>query len=195
MSVHLLNEPWPELAVEESSLLAELTVELVDPADRHRFDELLATRHYLKNPNPVGAALRYVARYRTHRCALLVFGSPAYHLKDREQWLQWDARRLAQRRHLLAQNTRFLVLAPSGRWPNLPSRAMKLVRQRLFADWRKEFGHPILAMETFVDPERFRGTCYKSAAGKCSDRRAARDAIGRIFTPTPNIPRSCGCGR
>ena len=163
MSVHLLDESWPQLQVESSDLLTGLTVELLSPADRSQFDHLLATRHYLKNPTTVGAALRYVVRYAQHWCALLVFGSPAWHLKPREQWLGWDARLLQQRRHLLAQNTRFLVLAPSGRWPNLPSRALSLVCQRLSQDWREEFGHPILALETFIDPQRFHGTCYKAA--------------------------------
>jgi hypothetical protein len=163
MSVHLLDDAWPELAIEPSQFLTELNVELLDPSQRARFDELLAARHYLKNPTTVGATLRYVVTFRAHWCALLVFGSPAWHLKYREQWLQWDVRRLQERRHLLAQNTRFLVLAAAGRWPNLPSRALKLVCDRLSADWQQEYGHPILAVETFVDPQRFRGTCYKAA--------------------------------
>jgi hypothetical protein len=163
MSVHLLNDPWPEFAVEPSQFLGELTAQLVEPSEQSRFDELVATRHYLGNATTVGAALRYLVKYHDHWCALLVFGSPAFHLKYREEWLQWDVRRLKERRHLVAQNTRFLVLAPAGRWPNLSSRALKLVCARLSADWQKEFGHPILAVETFVDPDRFRGTCYKAA--------------------------------
>ena len=163
MSVHLLNDPWPEFAVEPAQFLGELTAQLLEPSERSRFDQLLATRHYLGNATTVGAALRYVVTYHDHWCGLLVFGSPAWHLKYREEWLHWDVRRLNERRHLLAQNTRFLVLAPAGRWPNLSSRALKLVCARLSADWQKEFGHPILAVETFVDPDRFRGTCYKAA--------------------------------
>ena len=89
----------------------------------------------------------------------------AWHLtlKPRDRWLHWAARDVPQRRHLLAQNARFLVLAAPGRWPNLASRVLRLVCDRLSVDWQQQFGHPILAVETFVDPQRFRGTCYRAA--------------------------------
>jgi hypothetical protein len=107
--------------------------------------------------------LRYVAEYRGQWVALLVFSSAAFHLKPRDRWLKWSARQVRERRHLLAQNARFLVLASAGRWPNLASRVLKLVRARLSQDWQQHFGHPVLAMETFVDPQRFRGACYQAA--------------------------------
>ncbi len=162
MSVHLLEEVLLDLP-EESKLLSDLTVELLAPSDRPVFDQLLATRHYLKNPTAVGQVLRYVVKHREQWVALLVFSSPAFHLKPREEWLQWNPRQLEERRHLLAQNSRFLILASRGQWPNLASRVLKLVCARLAQDWHKEFGHPVLAVETFVDPNRFRGTCYKAA--------------------------------
>ncbi len=162
MSVHLLDDVLLDLP-EEPKLLSELTVELLAPSDRLVFDQLLATRHYLKNPTAVGQVLRYVVKHREQWVALLVFSSPAFHLKPREEWLQWNPRQLEERRHLLAQNSRFLILAAPGKWPNLASRVLKLVCGRLAEDWHKEFGHPVLAVETFVDPNRFRGTCYKAA--------------------------------
>ena len=162
MSVHLLDEVFLDLP-EESKLLSDLTVELLAPSDRPLFDQLLATRHYLKNSTAVGQVLRYVVKYDEQWMALLVFSSPAFHLRPREEWLQWTPRQLEERRHLLAQNSRFLILASPGKWPNLASRVLKLVCARLAQDWQKEFGHPVLAVETFVDPNRFRGTCYKAA--------------------------------
>lgn len=162
MSVHLLDDVLRDLP-EESKLLSNLTVELLALSDRPVFDELLATRHYLKNPTAVGQVLRYVVKYGEQWVALLVFNSPAFHLKPREEWLQWNPRQLEERRHLLAQNSRFLILASPGKWPNLASRILKLVCARLAQDWQKEFGHPVLVVETFVDPNRFRGTCYKAA--------------------------------
>ena len=65
---------------------------------------------------------------------------------------------------LLAQNTRFALLHDRGRFPNLASRILSLVLKRLSADWQEHFGKPIVAVETFVDPERFSGSCY-SASG------------------------------
>jgi hypothetical protein len=144
-------------------LLGEVTVRLVAGSERERFDQELAAKHYLKNANAVGAVLRYVAQYHGQWVALVMFNSAAYHLKLRDQWLHWVGRQVAQRRHLIAQNSRFLVLAAPGKWPNLASRVLKLTCARLSEDWRQQFGYPVLVAETFVDPQRFRGTCYKAA--------------------------------
>jgi hypothetical protein len=147
----------------EPVLLRAISLRLIQDSERERFDQLLSAEHYLHNPTTVGAALRYVAEWGDQWLALLVFASPALHLKPRERWLCWDVRRLAERRHLLAQNCRFLVRGAAHQWPNLASRVLKLAADRLAADWQKAFGHPVLAMETFVDPQRFKATCYKAA--------------------------------
>ena len=162
MSVHLLNQ-IPAQLPQERRLLKEVRLRLIEEDERARFDQLLEAEHYLKNANAVGAVLRYVAEYRGQWLALLVFSSPAFHLKPRDRWLHWPPTEVPHRRHLLAQNARFLVLAAAGRWPNLASRVLKLACARLSEDWQERFGHPVLAVETFVDPQRFRGTCYRAA--------------------------------
>jgi hypothetical protein len=162
MSVHLFDVSIAGTPP-EPLLLEAVTVRLLEDSERERFDEELVTKHYLKNANAVGRVLRYVAEYRGQWVALLVFSSPAFHLKLRDQWLHWPARQVKERRHLIAQNARFLVLAAPGQWPNLASRVLKLVCERLPGDWQEHFGYPVLVVETFVDPQRFRGTCYKAA--------------------------------
>jgi hypothetical protein len=162
MSVHLFDG-WIAGNPAESLLLEAVTVRLIEDCERERFDQELATKHYLKNAHAVGRVLRYVAEYRGQWVALLVFNSPAFHIKLRDQWLHWPARQVKERRHLIAQNSRFLVLGAPGQWPNLASRVLKLVCERLPADWQEHFGYPVLVGETFVDPQRFRGTCYKAA--------------------------------
>lgn len=162
MSVHLLDGPIKGTP-SEPLLLERVTLRLIEESERERFDQELITKHYLKNANAVGRVLRYVAEYVEQWVALLVFCSPALHLKLRDQWLHWRLRQVKERRHLVAQNARFLVLGAPGRWPNLASRVLKLVAQRLAQDWQEHFGYPVLAMETFVDPQRFHGTCYKAA--------------------------------
>jgi hypothetical protein len=162
MSVHLADSFAGGLPP-EPRLLSAVTVRLIAESERGRFNELLTTEHYLKNPTVVGQVLRYVAEYEGQWVALLVFSSAALHLKPRDRWLKWPARQVAERRHLIAQNARFLVLPSTGRWPNLASRILKLVGARVAQDWQQYFGHPVLAMETFVDPQRFKGTCYKAA--------------------------------
>lgn len=162
MSVHLFDGTLAGLPA-EPDLLAHVALRLIEDSERERFDEALRTKHYLKSATAVGRVLRYVAEYRGQWVALLVFNSPAWHLKLRDQWLHWSARQVKERRHLIAQNSRFLVLAAPGRWPNLASRVLKLVCERLAQDWREHFGYPVQVMETFVDPQRFRGTCYQAA--------------------------------
>ena len=162
MSVHLFDGPIAGTPP-EPLLLEAVTVRLVKEEERERFDEELVTKHYLKNANAVGRVLRYVAEYLGQWVALLIFSSPAFHIKLRDQWLHWPPRRVKERRHLIAQNARFLVLAAPTQWPNLASRVLKVVCERLPADWQEHFGYPVLVAETFVDPQRFRGTCYKAA--------------------------------
>ena len=162
MSFHLFNGSIAGTPP-EPLLLEGVTVRLIEDSERERFDEELVTKHYLKNANAVGRVLRYVAEYQGQWVALLVFSSPALHLKLRDQWLHWPPRQVKERRHLIAQNARLLVLAAPGQWPNLASRVLKLVCERLPADWQEHFGYPVLVAETFVDPQRFRGTCYKAA--------------------------------
>ena len=143
--------------------MKEVIVRLIEESERAAFDELLVREHYLKNATAVGQVLRYVAEYHGRWVALLMFSSAAFHIKPRDRWLHWPARLVAQRRHLIAQNSRFLVLAVPGHWPNLASRVLKLGCDRLAEDWQRHFGHPVLAVETFVDPQRFKGTCYRAA--------------------------------
>jgi len=162
MSVHLFDGALAGLPA-EAPLLAAVTVRLIQDGERERFDQELTTKHYLKNATVVGRVLRYVAEYQGQWVALVVFSSPALHLKLRDRWLRWSPRQVKERRHLVAQNSRFLVLAAPGQWPNLASRVLKLACQRLPQDWQEQFGYPVQVAETFVDPQRFRGTCYKAA--------------------------------
>lgn len=148
----------------EERLLGEVRVRLIqDKGEQDRHDQLLESEHYLRNPTAVGRVLRYVAEYRGQWVGILTFCSAALHIKPRDRFLDWPARQVRERRHLIAQNSRFLILASTGKWPNLASRVLKLACARLPGDWRRQFGCPVLLAETFVDPARFAGTCYRAA--------------------------------
>ena len=195
MSICYADQKLEKLPI-ESRLLDEVVVRLVESeAQRHRHDDLLEREHYLRNANAIGQVLRYVAEYRGEWVAVLTFCSAALHLKPRDQFLHWPARRVKERRHLLAQNSRFLVLPSTGRWPNLASRVLKLVCARLAQDWQNQFGHPVLLVETFVDPQRFRGTCYRATQWQALGQMRGLRGGAKITTRTPSIPRSWGCIR
>ena len=145
--------------------LRPLSVSVVAPAsaDMHLFNGLLAGYHYLGHRNTVGENLRYLIRDRVGRpvaCAL--FGSAAWKCADRDAYVGWD--RLTRERNLqrLTNNTRFLIL-PWVVVPHLASHVLGLIVRRIRADWQTKYGHPVHALETFVDRGRFRGTCYQAA--------------------------------
>jgi hypothetical protein len=166
----------------EAPVLREVSVRLIETErDRRRHDDLLNQEHYLRNANAVGQVLRYVAEYHGEWVGVLTFCSASLHLKARDRFLQWSARQVSQRRHLLAQNSRFLILPSTGRWPNLASRVLKLVCDRLSQDWQGRFGHPVLLVETFVDGQRFRGTCYKAANWQALGQTRGFERCGQDF--------------
>ena len=149
---------------EEPAILDQLEVRcLLTPEDVPAWNTLVSEHHYLKNANLVGEQLRYVVSFQGQWVTLLGWSAASFHLKDREQWLGWSNLQRRARLHLLAQNSRFVILADRSHWPNLASRALSLVSQRLSADWQQTYGHPILAVESFVDSQLFRGTAYKAS--------------------------------
>lgn len=198
MSVCYADHKQEELPV-ESRLLGEVVVRLVnDNTERRRHDELIEREHYLHNASAIGRVLRYVAEYRGEWIAVLTFCSAALHLKPRDRFLHWPARQVKERRHLLAQNSRFLVLPATGRWPNLASRVLKLVCARLAQDWQDAFGHPVLLVETFVDPQRFRGTCYRAANWQALGRTQGFARCGQDYYLDTRHPKElwvCPLGR
>lgn len=133
---------------------------LTKKSDLKRFDGLMVKHHYLQSATLVGEHLRYVAVYRGQWLALASFSAAAYHLRYREQFIGWTPEQRRRRLALVANQSRFLVL-PDCHYPNLPSRMLKLLLSRLSDDWQERWGHPVALVETFVDPEYFRGTTYK----------------------------------
>ena len=124
---------------------------------------LLQRHHYLGLRNSVGENLKYVARDRHGRpLACLLFGAAAWKAKARDEWIGWTPEQRERTLPLLANNTRFLVL-PWVRVPHLASHLLGQVARRLNGDWTAKYGHGIELLETFVDRERFRGTCYRAA--------------------------------
>jgi hypothetical protein len=145
---------------EEQKLLDQLQVRLVEPSELRRFNRLLDEQHYLQSHKPFGERLYYVVTDAQGQwLALLLFSAAAKHLKLREQWIGWTGEQARRRLSLVVNNSRFLILAGKN-VPNLGSKALRLVLDRLSQDWQARYGHPVLVVETFVDPEQFCGTVY-----------------------------------
>lgn len=142
--------------------LSELIVRPVDRPEESRYQALLAAHHYLGALPKIGETIWYVATWRGQWLALISVSAAALKCGARDRWIGWDQRVQYDRLKLIANNSRFLIL-PEGRWPNVGSRVLALLEHRVASDWRARFGHPLLLMETFVDPSRFHGGVYRAA--------------------------------
>src|SRR5436309_4845831 len=121
---------------DQQTLLNECQVRLVEPKEMRRFNRLLDQHHYLKSIRPVGQRLCYVATDRQGQwLALLVFSAAAQHLKHRDRWIGWSPQQRDRRLALVANNSRFLLL-PERTVPNLGSKVLGLVLERLGTDWQ-----------------------------------------------------------
>lgn len=146
----------------EGDYLRQVSVRLMRPEERERFDALLEERHYLHSARVGGQSLRYIAEVGGQWVALLVFSGAAPHTKARENKIGWTPRQRARRLGLVVNNSRFLILPERARYPNLASRVLALALQRLNADWQEHWGHPVLLVESYVDESQYRGTCYRA---------------------------------
>jgi hypothetical protein len=142
--------------------LSELRVRPVERCEEARYQAQLARHHYLGELPKIGETLWYVATWREQWVAQLSLSAAALKCGVRDRWIGWDFRIQYGRLKLIANNSRFLIL-PEGRWPNVGSRVLSLLERRIAADWQARFGHPLLLLETFVDPRRFHGGVYRAA--------------------------------
>ena len=142
--------------------LREVVIEPVAAADEARFQALMQAHHYLGALPKIGNTIWYVVCWRGEWLALLSFSAAALKCAARDAWIGWDFRCQYDRLHLIANNSRFLIL-PERHTRNLASRALALCERRLRHDWPQRFGYPLLLLETFVDPTRFHGTIYRAA--------------------------------
>ena len=130
--------------------------------DEPLFNSLMQQHHYLGYTQPVGEHLKYMVFANGRPLACMAWSSAPRHLGERDRFIGWSPKARLKNIHLLAYNTRFLIL-PWVVVPHLASHLLGRIARRLSADWQRLYGHPIHYLETFVDPQLFRGTCYRAA--------------------------------
>ncbi|MCK7490643.1 MAG: DUF4338 domain-containing protein [Comamonadaceae bacterium] len=151
-----------EWAKSVGEALSELRVRPVERSEEGRFQEQMARHHYLGDLPKIGETLWYVATWREQWVAQLSLSAAALKCGVRDRWIGWDFRSQYGRLKLIANNSRFLIL-PDWHRPNVGSRVLSLTERRVVADWQTRFGHPLLLLESFVDPRRFHGGVYRAA--------------------------------
>jgi hypothetical protein len=153
------------------------------------FNSLLQQHHYLRYTQPVGEHLKYliVARGRPIACA--AWSSSPRHLGSRDRYIGWSAAARLANVRLLAYNTRFLIL-PWVTVPHLASHLLGRMARVISADWQRVYGHSLYFLETFVDPQRFAGTCYRAANWihlGVTTGRGKDDSTNRPNRPIKNV--------
>lgn len=126
------------------------------------FNSLIEYYHYLSYSQPVGEHLKYIIFLENRPVGCLAFSSAAFAFNVRDHFIGWSPEMRNRNRHLIAYNTRFLLL-PWVRVKFLASYLLSKCARQISSDWQALYHHPIYWLETFVDTERFAGTCYKAA--------------------------------
>ncbi len=155
------------------------------------FNSLMEEHHYLGYEQPVGEHLKYVVWAEERPIACLAWSSAPRHLRSRDRFIGWSAE--ARRRNLrfLAYNTRFLIL-PWVEVPHLASHLLARMAKRVSQDWERLYQHPIYFLETFVDPERYRGTCYRAANWMVLGRTTGRGKNDQTNRPNRSLKEVLG---
>jgi len=159
--------------------------------DEPLFNSLMEAHHYLGYEQPVGEHLKYLAWAQGRPMACLAWSSAPRHLGSRDRYIGWNAEARRRNIRFLAYNTRFLIL-PWVAVPHLASHLLSRIARRLSSDWEGAYGHPIYFLETFVDPERFRGTCYRAANWVLLGRTTGRGKDDQTNRPNRSIKEVLG---
>ena len=151
------------------------------------FNSLIAHHHYLGYTQPVGEHLKYIIFSNQRPAACFAWSSAPRHIGARDRFIGWDARIRRQNIHLIAYNTRFLIL-DWIRVPHLASYLLGRMAKQLPVDWQAIYNHPVYFLETFVDTERsFKGTCYKAANWQLLGKTTGRGKNDQTFKQNRSI--------
>jgi len=146
--------------------------------DSSLWNELIERYHYLGYKTLPGAQIRYLVFSGNHLLAALGFGAAAWALAPRDRFIGWTAEQRVANLHLVINNARFLIL-PWITSPNLASRILAGVNKQLPHHWQTRYGYQPVLMETFVEKNRFRGTCYRAANWICVGKTQGRGKLDR----------------
>ena len=143
--------------------LDKLSAELVTKKhDSLLWNAYIEQHHYLGHHLIPGAQLRYIIRSEDHVVALMSFGASAWKTKPRDDYIGWTPSQRQKNLHLVINNARFLIL-PWIRYQNLASKVLAMLSRRISHDWYENYSYRPVLLETFVEDQKFCGTCYKAA--------------------------------
>jgi hypothetical protein len=160
-------------------------------ADEPLFNSLMEEHHYLGYEQPVGEHLKYLVWAQGRPIACVAWASAPRHLGSRDRFIGWNGEARRRNIRLIAYNTRFLIL-PWVRVEHLASHLLGRMAARISGDWQGVYGHPVYFLETFVDPQRFRGTCYRAANWVLLGQTTGRGKNSNSYVPNRTIKEVLG---
>jgi Domain of unknown function (DUF4338) len=159
--------------------------------DEPLFNSLMEQHHYLGYEQPVGEHLKYLVWSQGRPVACVAWSSAPRHIGARDRYIGWSAETRRRNIRFIAYNTRFLIL-PWVRVEHLASHILGRMAARISDDWEQMYGHPIYFLETFVDPERFRGICYRAANWVLLGRTTGRGKQSNSYVRNRSIKEVLG---
>jgi len=159
--------------------------------DEPLFNSLMEEHHYLGYEQPVGEHLKYLVWAQGRPIACAAWSSAPRHLGSRDRYIGWSGEARRRNIRFIAYNTRFLIL-PWVRVKHLASHILGRMAMWISDDWCRMYGHPIYFLETFVDPERFRGTCYRAANWVLLGKTTGRGKQSNSYVPNRSIKEVLG---
>ncbi|HKE28561.1 MAG TPA: DUF4338 domain-containing protein [Bryobacteraceae bacterium] len=159
--------------------------------DELLFNSLMEQYHYLNYQQPVGEHLKFLVWAQGRPIACLAWSSAPRHLGSRDRYIGWSAEARRRNIRFLAYNTRYLLL-PWVRVPHLASHILGKMTGQLSQHWERMYGHPVYFAETFIDPGRFRGTCYRAANWKFLGLTTGRGKNDHTYKPNRPIKEVLG---
>jgi Domain of unknown function (DUF4338) len=159
--------------------------------DEPLFNSLMERHHYLGYEQPVGEHVKYLVWAQRRPIACVAWASAPRHIGARDRYIGWSGEARRRNIRFLAYNTRFLIL-PWVRVKYLASHILGQMAARISEEWQRLYGHPIYFLETFVDPERFRGTCYRAANWVLLGKTTGRGKQSNSYVPNRSIKEVLG---
>ena len=169
-----LGDPQPIVGKRAGDFALEL--EQVGKQSSAFWNELIDRYHYLGYKPLPGAQLRYVVTSPEGPLALLGFSAAAWATAARDRWIGWDGQLRKKNLRFVVNNSRFLIL-PWVQSKGLASRILSLAARRLAEDWHRRYKYRPVLLETFVERDRFAGTCYKAAGWLCVGETRGRGKL------------------
>ena len=182
---------WSPIEGRLNDILPLDIVQVRRSGDESLFDSLVETHHYLGYARPVGEHLKYMVYAQGRPIACFAWSSAPRHIGCRDRFIGWSCETRRKNIRFIAYNLRYLIL-PWVSVPHLASHLLGRMARMLSDDWARIYGHPVYFLETFVDPQRFRGTCYRAANWICLGRTTGRGKDDLAHRPNRPIKEVWG---